>query len=88
MLLVGYLYGIKSERRLIQDVQLNLAIDASAVYVKDTRSLNLSKTRQRKWNQSNLFYEVFVKIIRLYIDNKLVNGEDSGYHVMMRKRKI
>ena len=25
MLLVGYLYGIKSERRLVQEVQLNIA---------------------------------------------------------------
>lgn len=26
MLLVGYLYGIKSERRLVQEIQLNIAI--------------------------------------------------------------
>ena len=25
MLLVGYLYGVKSERRLVQEVQLNIA---------------------------------------------------------------
>lgn len=25
MLLVGYLYGIKSERRLVQEIQLNIA---------------------------------------------------------------
>ena len=27
MLLVGYLYGIKSERRLVEEVQLNIAYD-------------------------------------------------------------
>ena len=25
MLLIGYLYGIKSERRLVEEVQLNIA---------------------------------------------------------------
>lgn len=30
MLLVGYLYGIKSERRLVQEIQLNMRIDGSA----------------------------------------------------------
>ena len=35
MLLVGYLYGIKSERRLVQEVQLNIAYRARR---EDTRS--------------------------------------------------
>jgi transposase len=30
MLLVGYLYGVKSERRLVQEVQLKIALDGSA----------------------------------------------------------
>lgn len=31
MLLVGYLYGIKSERRLVEEVQLNIAYRCFAV---------------------------------------------------------
>ena len=79
MLLVGYLYGIKSERRLVQEVKLNLAYRwfcGFELCEKIPDHSTLSKTRQRKWNQSNLFYEGLVEIIRLCIDNKLVDGKE------------
>lgn len=34
MLLVGYLYGVKSERRLVQEVQLNIAYTPENAYFK------------------------------------------------------
>ena len=52
MLLVGYLYGIKSERRLEEEVQLNLAYRWFCGFDLDEAipdHSTFSKTRTRKW---------------------------------------
>ena len=62
MLLVGYLYGVKSERRLVQEVQLNIAYRWFCGFEltdKIPDHSTFSKTRLRKWNESRLFQEVF-----------------------------
>ena len=58
MLLVGYLYGIKSERRLVQEVQLNIAYRWFCGFElgeKIPDHSTFSKTRVRKWNESSFF---------------------------------
>ena len=55
MLLVGYLYGIKSERRLVQEIQLNIAYRWFCGFElgeKIPDHSTFSKTRVRKWNES------------------------------------
>lgn len=62
MLLVDYLYGIKSERRLVEEVQLNIAYRwFCGLELGDTipDHSTFSKTRTRKWNQSDLFQKAF-----------------------------
>ena len=57
MLLIGYLYGIKSERRLVEEVQLNIAYRWFCGFELDDTIPNhstFSKTRTRKWQQSYL----------------------------------
>ena len=57
MLLIGYLYGIKSERRLVEEVQLNIAYRWFCGFELDDTIPNhstFSKTRTRKWQQSHL----------------------------------
>ena len=52
MLLIGYLYGIKSERRLVEEVQLNIAYRWFCGFELDDTIPNhstFSKTRTRKW---------------------------------------
>ena len=66
MLLVGYLYGVKSERRLVQEVQLNIAYIWFCSFELTDKILNhstFSKTRLCKWNESCLFQEVLWEII-------------------------
>lgn len=78
MLLVGYLYGIKSERRLEEEVQLNIAYRWFCGFeLCDTipDHSTFSKTRTRKWKQSSLFQEVFQKILKQCILSGLVNGD-------------
>lgn len=79
MLLVGYLYGIKSERRLVQEVQLNIAYRWFCGFELSDRipdHSTFSKTRQRKWNESQLFQSVFCEIVRRCVKSGLVDGKE------------
>ena len=74
MLLIGYLYGIKSERRLVEEVQLNIAYRWLCGFELDDTIPNhstFSKTRTRKWQQSDLFQKAFYEIVKQCIDSGL-----------------
>ena len=63
MLLIGYLYGIKSERRLVEEVRLNIAYRWFCGFELDDAipdHSTFSKTRTRKWQQSALLSESFL----------------------------
>ena len=79
MLLAGYLYGIKSERRLVQEIQLNIAYRWFCGFEladKIPDHATLSKTRLRKWNESQLFQQVFLEIVRRCVQSGLVDGKE------------
>ena len=81
MLLVGYLYGIKSERRLVQEIQLNIAYRWFCGFElgeKIPDHSTFSKTRVRKWNESSLFQQVFLEIVRCCMEQKLVDGKEMA----------
>ena len=77
MLLVGYLYGIDSERRLESEIQVNIAyrwflgIDLDEP-VPDHSTF--SQLRRRKFNDSRLFEDIFDEIVRKCIETGLVDG--------------
>lgn len=78
MLLVGYLYGIGSERRLVQEIQLNISYRWSCGFGIDDaipKHSVFSQTRRRRWLNSNLFEQIFHCIIQICIEAKLVDGE-------------
>ena len=84
MLLVGYLYGIKSERRLVQEVQLNIAYRWFCGFEladKLPDHSTFSKTRLRKWNESQLFQPVFLEIIRRCVKNGLIDVKELKIRV-------
>jgi len=78
ILLIGYLYGITSERRLIDEVGLNLAyrwftglgFDQS---IPDHSTF--SKNRQGRFRESTVFRDFFEQIVRRCIDVGLVEGQ-------------
>lgn len=78
MLLIGYLYGIPSERKLEQEIKLNLAyrwflgLDL-AERVPDCSTI--SQNRRRRFKQSELFQQIFDSIVRRCITAGLVSGE-------------
>ena len=78
MLLIGYCFGIRSERRLCDEVHLNLAyrwfcrlgLDGA---VPDHSTF--SKNRHGRFRESDLFRRVFESVLRRCIDQGLVGGE-------------
>jgi len=78
MLLIGYLYGIMSERKLEKEIIVNIAyrwflgldFDDS---IPDHSTL--SQLRRRKFKDSNLFQEIFDEIVYRCIDAGLVDGK-------------
>jgi transposase len=78
MLLVGYCFGIRSERRLCEEVHLNLAyrwfcrlgLDGD---VPDHSTF--SKNRHGRFRECNLLRELFETVLRRCIAEGLVGGE-------------
>lgn len=78
MLLIGYIFGIPSERQIEEQVKLNLAyrwflnLDL-ADRVPDHSTI--SQNRRRRFKESNIIQELFDEIVRLCISEGLVTGE-------------
>jgi transposase len=78
MLLIGYCFGIRSERRLCDEVHLNLAyrwfcrlgLDGA---VPDHSTF--SKNRHGRFRESDLFRRVFENVLHRCIEERLVGGE-------------
>jgi transposase len=78
MLIVGYCFGIRSERRLCEEVHLNLAyrwfcrLDLDAA-VPDHSTF--SKNRHGRFRESDAFRHVFESVLRRCMSEGLVSGE-------------
>src|SRR5438128_8910701 len=78
MLIVGYCLGIRSERRLCEEVHLNLAyrwfcrlgLDGA---VPDHSTF--SKNRHGRFRESDLLRRLFETVLQRCIDERLVGGE-------------
>jgi transposase len=78
MLIVGYCFGIRSERRLCEEVHLNLGyrwfcrlgLDGD---VPDHSTF--SKNRHGRFRESDLFRRLFEATVRRCIDERLVGGD-------------
>jgi len=88
MLLVGYCSGIRSERRLCEEVHLNLAyrwfcrlgLDGD---VPDHSTF--SKNRHGRFRDSDLLRQLFEAILRRCIDEGLVGGESFAVDASLIK---
>jgi transposase len=78
MLLIGYLYGIPSERKLEQDIIVNLAyrwflgLDLGESVADHSI---LSQNRRRRFKDSEVFQEIFDHIVSDCISKGIVTGE-------------
>jgi transposase len=86
MLLVGYCYGVRSERRLCEEVHLNLAyrwfcrlsLDAD---VPDHSTF--SKNRHGRFRDSDLLRQVFETVVARCVAEGLVGGEGFAVDASM-----
>lgn len=78
MMLIGYLYGIRSERQLEQEIKVNVAYRwflglGLTDPVPDHSTI--SQNRIRRYNDSDVFQEIFDEIVRQAIKSGLVGGK-------------
>jgi len=79
LLLIGYLYGITSERRLLEEVKMHLAyrwFTRLGFEQEIPDHSTLSKNRHGRFRQSGVFREVFEEIVRRCLAAGLVEGQN------------
>lgn len=77
MLLVGYLFGITSERRLCDEVQMHLGyrwFAGLSLEEKVPDHSTFSKNRHGRFKESGIYQEMFDAIVRQCIEKGLVTG--------------
>ena len=90
MLLIGYLYGIDSERRLEQEITVNIAYRWFLGIDLDERvpdHSTISQLRRRKFDGTSVFRDVFDEIVRKCIETGLVSGKllmTDSTHILSR----
>jgi len=81
MLLVGYIMGIRSERRLCEEVHLNLAYRWFCRLVLSDPvpdHSTVSKNRHGRFRKSNLFRQLFEDVLSRCMAEGLVGGSSFG----------
>src|ERR1700680_646239 len=79
LLVVGYLYGITSERRLLEEVRMHLAYRWFTRLSFDQEipdHSTFSKNRHGRFRESGVFREVFEEIVRRCLSAGLVQGHN------------
>ncbi|PHM30421.1 transposase [Xenorhabdus szentirmaii DSM 16338] len=77
MMLLGYLFGIPSERRLVQEIQVNMAYRwflRLGLTEKVPDASTLSQNRRRRFNHSEVFQSIFDNIVEQAIRRGFVGG--------------
>lgn len=78
LLLIGYLFGIRSERQLMREVQCNVAYRwylRLKLTDKVPDASTLSQNRRRRFRDSDVYQKLFDEIVELAMKRGLVTGE-------------
>ena len=78
MLFIGYLFGIRSERQLIREIQVNLAYRwfiGFGLRDKTPSHAIFSQNRRRRFNDSTIYQEIFDQIVWQAIKGNMVSGK-------------
>lgn len=93
MLFVGYLYGIRSERRLEEEVNYNIAYKwfcGLGITEKAPDATTLSVNRKRRFRDNAIPEQIFNEILRQAVQKGLVGGEilyTDSTHVKAKANK-
>ena len=77
MLFIGYLYGIRSERRLIEEIKVNIAYRwFLGLSLTDTvpDASTISQNRRRRFTGTDIHEKIFDRIVNQAIDLGMVKG--------------
>ena len=78
LLLIGYLFGIRSERQLMREVQVNAAYRwflRLKLTDKVADASTLSQNRRRRFRDSGVYQQIFDEIVELACRHGLVTGK-------------
>src|SRR5512141_2014664 len=78
ILLIGYLYGVTSERKLVEELRMHLAwrwFTGLGFDQEIPHHSTFSKNRHGRFQESNLFQEIFEEIVARCVEAGLVKGE-------------
>jgi len=77
MLFLGYLYGVRSERQLVREIQVNVAYRwfiGFGLTDKIADASTFSQNRRRRFTESAVYQEIFDEIVQQGIRRKLIGG--------------
>ncbi|AIO63565.1 hypothetical protein DM76_1034 [Burkholderia mallei] len=77
LLFIGYLFGVRSERQLMREVQINVAYRWFARFRltdKVPDASTFSQNRRRRFTDTTVYQEIFDEIVRQAIKRGLVDG--------------
>lgn len=78
MLFIGYLFGIRSEKRLVEEVKVNVAYRWFLGYGLEDKIPDASviwQNRLRRFNGTDIPQQIFDRIVRQAIKHKMVDGK-------------
>jgi transposase len=79
ILLIGYLYGVSSERKLVEELRMHLAwrwFTGLGFDQEIPHHSTFSKNRHGRFQESKLFEQLFEEIVARCLEAGLVRGED------------
>jgi len=82
MLFIGYLFGIRSERQLVCEIEVNVAYRwflGFGLTDKIPDASTFSQNRRRRFLDSNIYQEIFDEIVMQAIKRKMVSGKVCYY---------
>ena len=77
MLFIGYLFGIRSERQLVREIQVNVAYRwfvGFGLTDKIPDASTFSQNRRRRFTESTIYQEIFDEIVLQAMRKKWING--------------
>jgi transposase len=77
MLFIGYLFGVRSERQLVRDIQVNVAYRwflGFGLTDKVPDASTISQNRRRRFSESTIYQEIFDEIVVQAIKRNMVDG--------------
>jgi len=77
MLFLGYLFGVRSERQLVREIQVNVAYRWFIGYGltdKIPDASTFSQNRRRRFTESTVYQEIFDEIVLQAMRRKWING--------------